>query len=273
MTCRRHFSVVSAWMLGLLLAVLSAVATAQGTGGYIGCYIDKPQRDINTQYTSTGSMTIEACAVTCRRQGYKFAGLQYGSQCFCGNRYGRYGKSSACNMPCAGNKSQTCGGTWANSVYAVGAGGAATPIRGTPGYCRNYANTAVTQNRENRQYGCGYGGNRWTENYQGHYQWCMGTYPGNAASEDAARSRLLASCRSRRYESRWDKIGGPGGPWTTGWVRNHKAPVCGHGAQGCNCGSGRNYCGTYRSGQATYWWPRGCSGPRWTIRCTSQPQR
>lgn len=270
MSFLRHFSVVSARTLALLLAVVPAVAVAQGAGGYLGCYADKPQRDINTQYTSNGSMTIEACSATCRRQGYKVAGLQYGSQCFCGNRYGRYGKSSACNMPCAGNKSQTCGGTWANSVYSIGGG----PARGTPGYCRNYANTAVAQNRQNQQYGCGYGGNRWTANFQGHYQWCIGN-PGSAASEEAARNQQLASCRARaqRYESRWDKIAGPGGSWTTGWVGNHTAPVCGHGAQGCNCGSGRNYCGTYSSGKTTYWWPRGCSGPRWTIRCTSRPQR
>ncbi len=39
-----------------------------------------------------------------------------------------------------------------------------------------------------------------------------------------------------------------------------------------DCGAGRNYCGTYRSGQTTYWWPQGCNGPRWVIRCTSVPQ-
>ncbi len=74
-----------------------------------------------------------------------------------------------------------------------------------------------------------------------------------------------------RYKSRWDKIGGPGGGWTTGWVYNHTAPICGHYASGCSC-YGRNYCGNYRSGQWTYWWPRGCRGPRWRIRCTSRRQ-
>lgn len=78
--------------------------------------------------------------------------------------------------------------------------------------------------------------------------------------------------QDQKYESRWDKISGRGGAWTTGWVPNHDAPICGHFASGCNC-NGRNYCGTYRSGQVTGWWPRGCNGPFWRIRCTSRPQR
>ncbi|MHA1538394.1 MAG: hypothetical protein ACTSUD_12635, partial [Alphaproteobacteria bacterium] len=72
-------------------------------------------------------------------------------------------------------------------------------------------------------------------------------------------------------KSRWDKIGGPGGGWSTGWVRNQRQRICGHRARGCSC-FGWNYCGNYRSGQTTSWWPRGCGGPRWKIRCTSARQ-
>ena len=47
---------------------------------------------------------------------------QYSDQCFCGNTYGRYGKSDEndCNAHCAGDSTKTCGGTWRNSVYRTG---------------------------------------------------------------------------------------------------------------------------------------------------------
>ncbi|MCP5266926.1 MAG: hypothetical protein H6934_12490 [Burkholderiaceae bacterium] len=144
------------------------------------------------------------------------------------------------------------------------------------GRCRDYANTAVRQNQANLNRRCGFKGARWQSSFNVHYNWCRGVSPSAANGETQARNQQLAQCGARstgRYESRWDKIAGSGGSWTTGWVRNHTEPVCGHGASGCNCGSGRNFCGTYRSGATTYWWPRGCNGPRWTIRCTSRPQR
>ena len=51
---------------------------------------------------------------------YRYFGLQYGTQCFCGNSFGRYGKSpnqGDCNKPCLANRNEICGGTWRNSVY------------------------------------------------------------------------------------------------------------------------------------------------------------
>ncbi len=56
----------------------------------------------------------------CRSQGFPYAGTQYGSWCFCGELYGRSGKANNCDVPCGGDRHQTCGGSWANSVYQVG---------------------------------------------------------------------------------------------------------------------------------------------------------
>ena len=53
-------------------------------------------------------------------QGYLYAGVQFGSQCFCGNEYDKYGEASNCNMECRGDKKQLCGGVWANQVYQAG---------------------------------------------------------------------------------------------------------------------------------------------------------
>ncbi len=72
------------------------------------------------------------------------------------------------------------------------------------------------------------------------------------------------------YECRWDKVAGPGGAWTTGWVPDHATPECGHMAAGCAC-PGQNYCGKYPAGASTYWWTQGCGVQPWTIRCSCRP--
>jgi len=85
----------------------------------LGCYSDAQARDLS--YLATGAsstLTVENCAQMC--SGYLFFGVQDGNQCFCGNNYGNFGLSNGCNMACAGNPSQNCGGPWANSVYQQG---------------------------------------------------------------------------------------------------------------------------------------------------------
>ena len=52
--------------------------------------------------------------------GYRYAGLQYEAECYCGNSgYDRYGVGDGCNHPCTGNSDQICGGDWRNSVYLI----------------------------------------------------------------------------------------------------------------------------------------------------------
>ncbi len=143
---------------------------------------------------------------------------------------------------------------------------------GTNAFCDRYARRAIDQHRQNLSRRCGLRGARWQSNYDNHYNWCRGVNRSQASGETNARTALLGQCRgsSGLFRSRWDKIGGPGGPWSTGWVPNQNQQICGHFHPGCRCGGG--FCGTYRSGATTYWWPQGCSGPRWRIRCTSVPQ-
>jgi hypothetical protein len=91
----------------------------------LGCFKDQGDsqgtrgRDLNGLMWSNAEMTTEKCQEHCKTRGYAYAGTQYSYQCFCGNSYGRSGTASNCNMPCKGNKSQTCGGVWANSVYKL----------------------------------------------------------------------------------------------------------------------------------------------------------
>jgi len=97
----------------ITLATLMAVASAGPQ--YLGCYKDSGRRDIGKRYSSSSRMTVSKCASICK--GYKYFGVQYSSQCFCDNSYGRYGRAGGCTRSCSGNRSQKCGGSWRNSVY------------------------------------------------------------------------------------------------------------------------------------------------------------
>ena len=94
-------------------------------GNYIGCYKDSgdpfgtENRDLNGFMLSKSDMTVKKCINLCKSKGFKYAGLEYSSYCFCGNSYGKYGKTNNCNMKCSGNAKEICGGFWANSIYSV----------------------------------------------------------------------------------------------------------------------------------------------------------
>jgi len=87
--------------------------------GWIGCYADRGERDLDGAVLGLNDMTTEICVAYCAAKGFSYAGTQYSTQCFCGNFYGKYGASDACNYNCAGNSHETCGGFWANSVYST----------------------------------------------------------------------------------------------------------------------------------------------------------
>ncbi|KAG5760064.1 hypothetical protein H9Q72_011817 [Fusarium xylarioides] len=66
-------------------------------------------RSLNMAQTSADNMTIESCLEYCEHQGYLFAGLEYGRECYCGNAVdknklpvkGQLGKCDAlCSLPC-----------------------------------------------------------------------------------------------------------------------------------------------------------------------------
>ncbi len=93
----------------------SCVMVAQ----YQGCFVDDANRDLQGSVYISNDMTVELCAQTCNQQGFAVAGLQFATQCFCGSSFGAYGQASEsdCNVPCAGNGDQMCGGGWRNNIY------------------------------------------------------------------------------------------------------------------------------------------------------------
>jgi hypothetical protein len=89
-----------------------------------GCYKDASskiiaRRDVFGYLTNENDMTNGKCMQHCRAQDYSVAATQFGTWCFCGTDFGNFGEADNCNMGCAGNPDEVCGGRWANSVYKL----------------------------------------------------------------------------------------------------------------------------------------------------------
>jgi hypothetical protein len=89
---------------------------------YAGCYSDAASKGALSMRTtlSTGNMTVEQCVAECKGNGYRYAGLEYYGECFCGASVANGAQlldDSHCSFPCNGNKSETCGGDKTLSVW------------------------------------------------------------------------------------------------------------------------------------------------------------
>ncbi|KAK8049291.1 hypothetical protein PG994_011021 [Apiospora phragmitis] len=87
---------------------------------YLGCASEAPGRALNQRATAGADMTIEKCLAFCAGAGLPLAGLEYGSECFCGTSLAppsALGSPEACRMACPGNKKQVCGGPSLLSIF------------------------------------------------------------------------------------------------------------------------------------------------------------
>ncbi|XP_069650579.1 kremen protein 1 isoform X2 [Haliaeetus albicilla] len=82
--------------------------------GNLGCYKDHGEPPLTGTSETSNKLTIQTCISSCRSQQFKFAGMESGYACFCGNNpdYWRYGEaaSTECNSVCFGDHTQPCGG-------------------------------------------------------------------------------------------------------------------------------------------------------------------
>ncbi|KAK6346830.1 hypothetical protein TWF696_006937 [Orbilia brochopaga] len=95
--------------------------------GYIpfGCHRDAYQdvgRILTEKQNLPGStMTPQLCLTTCGDGGYPFAGVEYGSECWCGSKLTYPPPSPSdtpkCETRCKGDSSLTCGGNAAIEIY------------------------------------------------------------------------------------------------------------------------------------------------------------
>ncbi|KAK0622800.1 hypothetical protein B0T14DRAFT_601476 [Immersiella caudata] len=89
-----------------------------------GCFIDFAngarvlRADSSTQEGGNG-MTVEKCVALARDAGWRWAGVEFGSQCFVGNtlRGANSAPAGDCSVRCAGNPGETCGGGNRIQVY------------------------------------------------------------------------------------------------------------------------------------------------------------
>ena len=68
-------------------------------------------------------------------------------------------------------------------------------VGGKQGYCADYARAAVAANAQNTAQNCHLAGPRWSDDFQAHYTWCMGTHRDDVAAETAARNADVAQCQ------------------------------------------------------------------------------
>uniref|UniRef100_A0A1I8GI38 WSC domain-containing protein n=1 Tax=Macrostomum lignano TaxID=282301 RepID=A0A1I8GI38_9PLAT len=104
---------------------------------YLGCYKDRVSpRDLNGlsggsriggfdvenyKRVRSAEMSHELCSGICSIGSFPYFGVQYSTECYCGNSFGSHGLASEadCSMDCSGNAMQKCGGPVKNSVFSL----------------------------------------------------------------------------------------------------------------------------------------------------------
>ena len=92
----------------------------------MGCYNESlVQRDLPFfQWGKSSGKSASDCIQTCSVKGYRYAGVQDGGACHCGDEYGRHGAADeqVCGLRCVAWASQNCGGAVANAIYKTETG-------------------------------------------------------------------------------------------------------------------------------------------------------
>merc|ERR1712018_474072 len=84
------------------------------------CYIDTSARLLKHFKDLGGQNSPDNCQQYCTGQNFIYSGVQYTSQCFCGNDNPAdtsKAPASECNAVCPGDSTKKCGGTWRMNIY------------------------------------------------------------------------------------------------------------------------------------------------------------
>ncbi|KIK65233.1 hypothetical protein GYMLUDRAFT_39597 [Collybiopsis luxurians FD-317 M1] len=101
---------------------------------YVGCYVDNAHGrvfEFGPEDGNNPNNTVEVCINECASQNFTVAGMEFSSQCFCGDRLvnGAVTTTDAtCSMGCAGNATEACGGPNLLSVYSTLTNVTALPV-------------------------------------------------------------------------------------------------------------------------------------------------
>ncbi|KAF2761337.1 WSC-domain-containing protein [Pseudovirgaria hyperparasitica] len=85
----------------------------------LGCYEDGGSRTLSQGVAVQGDLTVAKCTAACKAGKYKYAGVEYSYECYCGNTIdnGHGPKSDGCTMTCKGNSTEFCGGANRINLY------------------------------------------------------------------------------------------------------------------------------------------------------------
>lgn len=90
---------------------------------YKGCWIDEAYgRILINSEPDSSTLTVQSCIKTCVGLGFSIAGMEYYTQCYCGDAIINQGaeatSDSDCNTACGGNSAEICGGGDRMSIYS-----------------------------------------------------------------------------------------------------------------------------------------------------------
>ncbi|KAF5829614.1 hypothetical protein DUNSADRAFT_15833 [Dunaliella salina] len=99
-----------------------------GGSDFLGCFEESSCGSVYerafTFIASSDTMTPSYCIQAALSQGFSFAALQNGNECFGGNDTSAYNITSlACDVTCSGDTAESCGGGCANAIYKAVEGG------------------------------------------------------------------------------------------------------------------------------------------------------
>ncbi|MCJ1316588.1 hypothetical protein MMC15_001909 [Xylographa vitiligo] len=88
---------------------------------HVACYVDNLNGRLLSVAEDDNTGSIELCASHCVGAAggpYAYFGMEYYSQCFCGNAYNESAPaSSGCSFSCSANGNEICGGSNAMDIY------------------------------------------------------------------------------------------------------------------------------------------------------------
>ena len=178
--------------------------------GYKGCYTDGGARTLTTQVATeggAGALTVAKCTTACKAGNYKYAGVEYSGECFCGNVFSNGGGpapdgEAQCNMVCNGNQQEYCGGPNRLNLYEAGAAPATTepattePATTEPATTTRPARETTTTEATGATglpAGWSYKG-CWVDNANGRI-----LVSGNPIDPDLTVEKCIATCRGKGY--------------------------------------------------------------------------
>lgn len=114
---------LSVWQIAQPEKSNDPITALDGTALYMGCYTDGGAggRSLPSASFAGPTVSLETCAAFCKKAGWTLFGMEYSSECYCGNalkKESTLANEGDCKMKCAGNSAQKCGGGNRLSVWS-----------------------------------------------------------------------------------------------------------------------------------------------------------